>query len=81
MPEQHSIDRYSAVVEVQLVAQGNSYPLPQIGPDFVIFKIPMNIAPCEATIIMHVDGKERRWSVSLPDGASRDSDLVKIESR
>ena len=81
MPEQLSTGRYSAVVELQLIAHGKSYPLAQIGPDFVIFKTSVNIAPCDATIIMHVDGEERRWSVSLPDGASRDSDLVKIESQ
>ena len=78
MPEQLSTDRYSAVVELQLVAQGKSYPLAQIGPDFVIFKTPLNLAPCDATIIMHVDGEERRWPVALVDGATRDSDVVKI---
>ena len=81
MPEQLSTERYSAVVELQLVAQGKSYPLAQIGPDFVIFKTPVELAPCDATIIMHVDGEERRWSVTLPDGATRDSDLVKTPSR
>ena len=81
MPEQLSTDRYSAEVELQLVAQGKSYPLAQIGPDFVIFKTPVELAPCDATIIMHVDGEERRWAVALPDGATRDSDLVKTQRR
>ena len=81
MPEQLSTDRYSAVVELQLVAQGNSYPLAQIGPDFVIFKTPVNLAPCEATIIMHVDGEKRRWSAALVDGVNRVSDLVRIVPR
>ena len=81
MPEQLSTERYSAVVELQLLAQGKSYPLAQIGPDFVIFKTRVDLQRCDATIIMHVDGKERRWPVSLVDGATRDSDVVKIETR
>ena len=81
MPEQLSTDRYSAVVELQLVAHGKSYPLAQIGPDFVIFNTPVNLAPCDATIIMHVNGEERRWPVALVDAATRDSDLVKTQRR
>jgi len=81
MTEQLSTERYSAVVDLRLFAQGKSYPLAQIGPDFVIFKTPVKLEPCDATIIMHVDGEERRWSVALPDGATRDSDLVKTQSR
>ena len=78
MPEQLSTARYSTLVELHLLAQGNSYPLAQIASDFVIFRSPVTISPCEATIVMCVDGAERCWRITLPAGASRDSEFVKI---
>ncbi len=43
---------------------------------------PQALPPCEAELVVVViDSQERRWTVALPDGASSESDLVKIEYR
>jgi hypothetical protein len=52
-----------------LIAGEKSYTLAEIGPDFVTLKEPQDLAPGPATVVMRVDGRERRWSVNLSVGA------------
>ena len=57
--------RYSSTVALQLIAHGESYLLAQVAPDFVVLKSPSQLPPGPATIVMVVDGEERRWDVVL----------------
>lgn len=55
----------------------NSYELGQVGPDFLIFRDPTALTPCEGEVVMTIDGREHRWSVSLPEGRTADSRISK----
>lgn len=68
---------YSANVQLHLEVDGRTVDLAQIGPDDVIANDPIDLPPCEADVVMHVDGEERRWRVSLVNGMSRDNRVVK----
>lgn len=54
----------SSRVEIHLLVNGSSLPIAQIGgPDFLLLDKPVDHPPVEATIVLSVDGSERRWSV------------------
>jgi hypothetical protein len=53
---------------MQLLVNGTSLPIVQMGPDFLFLGKQMDHPPCEATIVFSVDDSERRWQVWLPDG-------------
>ncbi|MDB5390396.1 MAG: hypothetical protein JWM11_6042 [Planctomycetaceae bacterium] len=65
LPQHHS-----AEVHLFLETPHGTYPLAQIAPNDVIFAKPVNIPPCDAEIVMQVDGTERRWPVRLLDGVT-----------
>lgn len=69
---------HSAVVNLQLDVAGAMYELAQIGPNDIIFSEPTALSPCEAQVVMHVDGTEHRWRVTLPNGASTDDQRTPI---
>ncbi|MGH7128803.1 MAG: hypothetical protein ACREIV_09550, partial [Planctomycetaceae bacterium] len=54
---------------LHLVVGRKTWPLSKIGPGHVVPKEPMELDPCDAEIVMTVDGDERRWAVYLIDGA------------
>jgi len=61
---------YSAEVRLQMEAQGRIWPLAKIGKDHVVPAGQIELPPCDAVVIMTVDGSERRWDVRLVDGVS-----------
>ncbi len=63
---------------MQLLINGLSFPLLQMGPDFVFLQQACNHPPANATIILQVDQSERRWNVRLPEGISAESQRVAI---
>ena len=63
---------------MQLLLNGSTLPIAQLGPDFLILRNPIDHAPADATIVMTVDASERRWTVTLPDGISNGSERVRI---
>jgi hypothetical protein len=63
---------------MQLVVDGASLPIAQMGPDFLLLDEPIDHPPCEATILFCVDDSERRWPVRLPDGLASASERVAI---
>ena len=63
---------------MQLLVNGSSLPIAQMGPDFLLLDKPADHPPCEATILFAVDDCERRWRVRLPDGLAVDSERVTI---
>ena len=64
---------------MQLVVDGKSLPIAQMGPDFLFLDKIIDHPPGEATIVFSVEGHdERRWQVRLPEGISADSQRVVI---
>ena len=61
---------HSAQVKMSLMLNGNSIPVVQMGPDFLILKSPFEHPPGDATLELWVDASERRWKVRLPNGIS-----------
>jgi hypothetical protein len=61
---------YSAEVRLQLEAQGKVWPLAKMGRGHIVPSAPIELPPCDAVVMMTVDGSERRWNVRLVDGAS-----------
>lgn len=60
---------HSAQVKIHLKVAGQSLPVAQLGSDFLILEQPVNLAPTRGDVVMRIDAGERRWPVSLPDGA------------
>jgi hypothetical protein len=67
--EAASVFGHSSNVELFLLAGNQSLKLAQIGPSFVTLREPAELPPGDAEILMKVDGRERRWSVSLTHGS------------
>jgi hypothetical protein len=60
---------YSSTVRLFLEFEGRSYPLSQIGPNFIMLREAAELPPGGGVVVMVVDGEERRWPVSLEHGA------------
>ena len=69
---------HSAQVKMQLLVNGFSIPIAQMGPDFLLVDGPINHPPGEASVVMRVDESESRWAVRLPAGMSSASNRVVI---
>lgn len=69
---------HSADVRMHLLLCGNSIPVVQMGPDFVLLDAAGAQPPGEASLVLRVDQSERSWRVRLPDGISADSKRVAI---
>jgi len=60
---------YSARVEMHLhLPGGEILPVAQSGPDFLILRQPVVRPPCEATLVVDVDGSITRFPSWLPNG-------------
>lgn len=51
-----------------LLLNGQTIPIAQMGPDFLVLARPAEHPPCVADVVLNVDGHEQRWSVRLPEG-------------
>lgn len=69
---------YSADVRLQLIVNGHIFEVEQVLRDSCLLAAPIDHAPCEAELVMHVDGRRRSWSVALPDGIRRDRRETKL---
>ncbi|MDQ3623244.1 MAG: hypothetical protein M3463_12245 [Verrucomicrobiota bacterium] len=69
---------HSADVRIRLLINGTSFPVGQLGPDFLLLKTPFDHPRTDATIVLCVDGNERQWKVHLPDGISAGSRWVVV---
>ena len=72
---------YSSVVKMQLLVDGVSIPVAQMGPDFVFLREIIPLPPSNAIVVFQVDQEEERWEVRLPNGISADSKKVAIAPR
>jgi len=69
---------HSADVRISLVVNGDSIPVAQLGPGFLLLDAAIERPPGSASIILRVDQREERWNVRLPDGISAGSKRVTI---
>lgn len=63
---------------MQLLVNGATLSIGQMGPDFLLLDAPFDHPPAEATIVLRIDDHERRWQVRLPEGLSARSEWVPI---
>lgn len=68
---------YSADVRMRLHIDGRTFPIGQLGPDFVILDDPIDHPPSEAEISVSIDGRARIWRVELPEGVSTAKPLTR----
>lgn len=61
---------HSAIVTLQLEGEGWSTRLSHVGPKTIVAKTPIQLPPCEATVIVTVDGHILRTRVRLNQGMS-----------
>lgn len=59
-----------------LLLNGQTIPIAQMGPDFLVLDRPAEHPPCVADVLLSVDGREQRWSVRLPEGIRPESKRV-----
>jgi hypothetical protein len=69
---------HSAQIEMQLLVNGVTLSIGQMGPDYLMLDASIDHPPTNATIVFSVDGNERRWTVRLPEGLSMDRERVVI---
>jgi hypothetical protein len=67
---QPSVDRYSAEVTLSLLIDGQELQISQVGPDMFILRDQLNTTTTNATLVITVDGNERRQEIVLPQGLS-----------
>jgi len=65
---------------MQLRLNGHIFSIGQLGPDFLILDDPADCPPADAEIALSVDGRERRWTVRLPDGVATGKPVTRITS-
>lgn len=70
---------YSSDVSLHLEAEGQVWPLAKIGPDHVVPRERFDLPPCDAEIVMTVDGDERRWRVRLVRGVCYFDSTVRVK--
>lgn len=63
------LDRHSTDVRLVLTIAGTRHEVAQVGPDYLIFREPVDLPPCEGVLSIEVDGVERRRTIRLEDGA------------
>jgi len=51
-----------------------------MGPDYIVVNSASDHLPCDASIVLKVDDRERRWDVHLPDGISAGSRRVALSA-
>ena len=78
MSTTHGQGGHSAEVRMRLLVDGQSLPIAQMGPDFIILKEAAEHPPTDAMLELCIDASERRWKVRLPHGISSDSLTVAI---
>ena len=69
---------HSSLVEMQLIIDGLSLSITQIGPDFLYLETATDHPAGNAVIVLTVDSSERKWRVSLPQGISKESNRVSL---
>ena len=69
---------YSADVALWLECEHGQFPLAQVSRTFVVPATPQNIPPCNARVVVSVDGRRHEYDVLLVDGLRPDQDEATI---
>lgn len=69
----------SADVDLSLRIDQTVFPLHKISPNRAVMRHPVDLAACQAEIVISVDGNDEVSKVRLPLGASVDSVFIQIE--
>jgi len=70
---------HSARVQMRLLVNGTSLRIAQMGPDFLFVDAPpSDHPPARATIELQVDGSQRTWAVTLPQGIKAGTERVML---
>jgi hypothetical protein len=72
---------HSAQVKIQLLIDGGSVPVAQLGPNFLLLDAPFEHPPGNARLVLQVDQSERRWDICLPQGISAAANRVVIRTQ
>ncbi len=72
---------HSGDIKLNLRVNGHIVELAQIAPEHVVARNPMDLSPCDAEVVMELDGKEHRWPVLLQDGMSKSIPRTRILDR
>ncbi len=70
---------HSALVTMELRTGGVCAPVAQLAHDFAILAESIDLPPCEAEIVLTVDGQTTCMPVSLREGASTASRRIELE--
>lgn len=70
---------FSAEVDIQMIVGDQVLSVSKIGPERLTLESAVSLPPCEADVVLTVDGQSSRWTVRLPEGASAESRQVKTE--
>jgi hypothetical protein len=57
--------RYSSRVELELIVEGHSIKLDEIGDTSVTLSAPASVRRGLAEVVIHVDGQPERWTVEI----------------
>jgi hypothetical protein len=71
---------HSAQVKIQLLLDGRTVPVSQLGPDFLLLDVPFEYPPGNARLVLQVDQSERRWDICLPNGISAAANRVFVRT-
>jgi hypothetical protein len=71
---------YSAQVTLDLIHPAGRISLGGVAPDWIMARTPTDLKPCDATLVITIDGKEQRQAVHLPEGMSREKSKTPIVS-
>lgn len=69
MSHDTSLDRYSTVAEFELLANGTSYTVAQVAPQFLILDKPACIPQGLATLMIRTEGEEIRRDITIQSSA------------
>ena len=60
--------RHSAQVQIELIRDGQRFPVAQCGGGLLIFDEPVQLPASTGELVLTVDGQPRRWGVTLRNG-------------
>ncbi|KAA1260512.1 hypothetical protein LF1_30520 [Rubripirellula obstinata] len=56
---------------MQLIVDGNSFDVAQVGNGKAVLRNPEEMQPSEAVLVITIDGQEEHRAVRLPNGISK----------
>lgn len=77
--DQPPIHSHSAEVRMSLIVGDRTLEVAKASRSQIMLRHPTHLEPCDAELVITIDGKPRRWLIHLPCGAMPDDLLVSIE--